>query len=93
MITQFSSMRDEHLGKICNAEHHNALLTNLKAVHSASFQASPIVREFRCLQIEKMLFETKIEQARTEWKAPIVLCTKKKMDPSASASTIETSTT
>lgn len=78
MMSQFKSMRDRQLGRTKMAKHCIELLhLDTAPVNSAHYQASPVSREIKRAEVDKMLAENIIEHARTEWVARIVSLLKK----------------
>lgn len=77
MLTQFSYMWDDHLGRIAIAEHRIKLLPNSNRIHSVPYQAGHIVRELKRLEIVEILFQNVIEPVQKRMVAPVVLTPKK----------------
>lgn len=76
-ISNFESMLDGHLRRITVAEHQMELSpSDSKRSHPAPSWAHPKAHKFEKHKIEKILSEKVIEQAQTEWTAPIVFAPK-----------------
>lgn len=78
MLTEFQAILDNHLGRINVGKHWIEPLSDItQHIHSVHFHAGPESRELEKFAIEKMLLQSIIEPAQTQWAATIVFAHKK----------------
>lgn len=72
MFETFSNMWNGYLRRISVTKHRTKLMPGGTPVHPAPYQAGPKVCELQRVEFHRMREQKLIEQATTEWTAPIV---------------------
>lgn len=81
MLTKIYFIWDVQLGRSSIAKHRMILLLNSNPTHLALYEAGPIIREFRRLEIEKMLCQIVIKPAQSKLATPIASTAKQRRIP------------
>ena len=77
MLQKYDMMWNGTLGKISVTEHRIQLKPDASPVHLQPYRAGPKAREFEHDEVQRMLTDSVVEPAKSEWAAPVVIASKK----------------